>query len=82
VVPEDTIKDIVMKYCVHISSLEPDNVELIRRIKKENLIEKLKEVNKKECDELETIVVSKKCFKALAKYLESRNMKMAAAFLR
>ena len=82
IVPEATIADVVTKYCIHISTLPTDSAELTKRIKKENLLEKLKEVNLKECDELEKAVVSRKCFTALAKYLESRNMKSAAFMMR
>jgi Delta3-Delta2-enoyl-CoA isomerase len=78
VLPADRIQDVVMKYCQHISDLQPDAFELIKRIKKENLLEKLLEVNLKECETLQKSVVSKKCFRAIAKYLDSRNMKTAA----
>jgi enoyl-CoA hydratase/carnithine racemase len=82
IVPEATIAEVVTKYCKHIATLPPDSEELTKRIKKENLLEILKEVNLKECDELEKAVVSRKCFTALAKYLESRNMKSAAFMMR
>lgn len=78
VLPADRIQDVVMKYCQHISELQPDAVELTKRIKKENLLEKLLEVNLKECETLQKSVVGKKCFRAIAKYLDSRNMKTAA----
>ena len=78
VVPGDRIQEVVMKYCQHISELEPDAVELIKKIKKENLLKKLLDINFKECEILQKSVVSKKCFKAIAKYLDRRNMKIAA----
>lgn len=78
VVPGDRIQEVVMKYCQHISDLKSDAVELIKKIKKENLLEKLLDVNFKECEILQKSVVSKKCFKAIAKYLDRRNMKIAA----
>ena len=82
VLPEKSLIDVVKKYCHHISSLDKNNAELIRKMKKENIIDKLNEINLKECNELEKVVIGKKCFSALAKYLESRNMKMAAFVLR
>ena len=78
VVPTDRVQEISMKYCQHISDLKADDVELIKKIKKENLLDKLLEVNLKECDVLQKSVVSKKCFNAITKYLDSRNMKSAA----
>ena len=82
IVPEATIAEVVTQYCKHISTLPSNSEELTRRIKKENLLDKLKEVNLAECDELEKAVVSRKCFTALAKYLESRNMRSAAFMMR
>ena len=82
VVPDEDIKEVVTKYCYHIATLDPTDKELIKKIKKENLLEKLKEVNLAECDVLEVAVVSKECFSALAKYLDSRNMKIAAFMMR
>ena len=82
VVPEASLIDVVKKYCHHISSLKTTDPELTKRIKKDNLFDKLNEINLQECNELEKVVVSKKCFTALAKYLESRKMKMAASVLR
>ena len=82
IVDDKNIIDIVTKYCQHISSLEKNNPELIRTMKKENIIDKLHEINFQECEELEKMVVGKKCFSALAKYLDSRNMKVAGFMLR
>ena len=78
VLTADRVQEVVMKYCQHISDLQPDAVELIKRIKRENLFQKLQEVNLKECETLQKSVVSKKCFRAIARYLDSRNMKIAA----
>ena len=82
VVPDENIKDVVTKYCYHIATLSPTDNELIKKIKKENLLEKLKDVNLAECEVLEVAVVSKECFTALATYLDSRNMKIAAFMMR
>jgi peroxisomal 3,2-trans-enoyl-CoA isomerase len=55
---------------------------LSRRIVREGIVEELQRANKEECDVLGRKWISKECFAALAKYLESRNMRLAAYFLR
>ena len=68
--------------CESLAALPSDSLELQRRIVKEGLVAKLKEVNLEECEVLEKKWVSKECFSALATYLSSRNMHLAAFLLR
>mmetsp|Transcript_18027 Transcript_18027/g.17349 ORF Transcript_18027/g.17349 Transcript_18027/m.17349 type:complete len:320 (-) Transcript_18027:613-1572(-) len=82
IVPDAKIKEVVLKYCHLIASLDITDSERIKTVAKENLKEKLIEVNFNECEELQKCVVSKKCFTALIAYLESRNMRIAGLMLR
>jgi hypothetical protein len=81
-VPDAKIREVVLKYCHLIASLDITDSERIKTIAKENLKEKLIKVNFIECEELQKCVVSKKCFTALIAYLESRNMRIAGLMLR
>ena len=71
-----------VSYCEELLSLPSNSIQLQRNIIRENLVEKLISVNIEECNILEKKWISKPCFNALAKFLESRNMRMQAAILR
>lgn len=82
VVPSEQLLAIALAHCEKLAALPPGASELTRTIIRENLVEKLHQVNIEECDILEKKWVSKECFAALAAYLESRKMYSAALLLR
>ena len=70
------------KHCLSLAAEPFGSERLKRRVQRDNLVETLKIVNKKECDECEKKWVCRESFAAIAVYLESRNMKGAAMILR
>ena len=81
VVPEAELLLRSLKYCEELAALPSESEKLVRRLKRENLIEKLHEVNKQECDECQRTWICKESFNALSKYLLSRKMYSAAVVL-
>lgn len=78
----DVVLERALAYCEYVSKLPPDAVEAQRFILREHLTDKLIAVNDEECAVLEKKWISPECFEALAKFLESRNMKTQAMVMR
>ncbi len=79
---KESLEADAVAYCRELAALPAGSPQLVREIIRDDLVAKLRVVNCAECEVLERKWVSKECFQALAKFLESRNMKMAAMFLR
>jgi len=82
IVPRGKLYETALGYCKYLAAQEPGSPELIRPIIRLNLINKLRLVNREECDICEKKWVSYDCFKALSAYLESRKMYSAALVLK
>ena len=81
--PPGTIEAAAVAYCNQlVGTLTVQEVHQHRWPIREKLVEKLHEVNQQELDVLEKKWVCAECFLALATFLESRNMKLAAFVLR
>lgn len=78
----DNLLASAMLRCEQLAAMPPCSPELQRKIVTEGLVDKLKKVNVEECEILEKKWVSKECFAALAAYLSSRNLHVAAFVLR
>lgn len=77
------IDAVAMAYCEKlVGALSVAQVAQHRWTVREGLVQKLQQVNQDELDVLEKKWVCAECFLALATFLESRNMKMAACVLR
>ena len=61
-------------YCRELCNLPHNSFESIRPIIRENLVEILREVNRRECAACEKSWVSSESFDAISKYLLSRGM--------
>lgn len=82
VVPPEQLLSTAIAYCEALVQLPSGSPEIIRAIVRQGLVEKLHQVNREELDVLEKKLVSKECFQALAKYLDSRKMHSSAFVLR
>jgi peroxisomal 3,2-trans-enoyl-CoA isomerase len=78
---EETINS-AMDYARKLAAKPNGSEELVRRIQREGIVAELERVNLEECDVLQCKWISRECFEALARYLESRKMKIAAFMLR
>lgn len=74
--------DKAITYCEEIANLPADAPEAQRFILRDNLKSKLNAVNEEECAVLEKKWISPECFEALARFLDSRNMKTQAMIMR
>ena len=83
ILPMGEIENIAIKYCQKlISNKTIEEIQLLHWPIKENLVNKLKEINQDELNVLQRKWVSKECFLALATFLESKNLYFAATVLR
>eukprot|EP00607_Mallomonas_marina_P003478 CAMPEP_0182436674 /NCGR_PEP_ID=MMETSP1167-20130531/82865_1 /TAXON_ID=2988 /ORGANISM="Mallomonas Sp, Strain CCMP3275" /LENGTH=199 /DNA_ID=CAMNT_0024629073 /DNA_START=63 /DNA_END=662 /DNA_ORIENTATION=- len=80
--PSDKLVETAVNYCEFIAQQPETAIESQRFITRENLVDKLKQVNEEECAVLEKKWISPECFTALATFLESRNMHTQARILR
>lgn len=78
----DTLQQAATAVCEAIAKLDTSSIEYQTILSKRPAVEKLKQVNEEECDILEKKWVSKKCFTALANFLDSRKMTFQARVLR
>lgn len=79
----DTLQQVATAYCERIANLAVESDEYQTFLSNRHReVEKLREVNAIECNILEKKWISKKCFSALADFLDSRNMSVQANILR
>ena len=78
----EELRPSVEKFCLELAERPLKSPKLEKQIVEKNLVEILKKVNAKECDECEKKWVCKESFAKIAEYLQSRNMRSAALTLR
>ena len=74
----DRLEAVALQYCEELAAQAEPQSYIVR----EGLTEKLRLVNRSECAVLQRKWVSKECFEALAKFLDTRRMRLPAFFLR
>jgi peroxisomal 3,2-trans-enoyl-CoA isomerase len=82
--PRDELDNVALAYCRELAAMPPHELGARRSAlrQEQGIVAKLQEVNIAECEVLQRKWVSKECFSALIKFLESRHMTVAAGFLR
>ena len=80
--PPNQVQEEAMNHCTRLATHPLGSDWLERKLIKQGLRTTLQKVNKDEVDYLQKAWVSPECFTALATYLESRKMRVAAVVLR
>jgi peroxisomal 3,2-trans-enoyl-CoA isomerase len=80
----ELVESAAMAYCRELALLPPHEVGLSRSALRQQpgMVAKLQEINRAECEVLQKKWVSKECFMALIKFLDSKKMRLASGFLR
>jgi enoyl-CoA hydratase/carnithine racemase len=82
VYPPNEVRGRAEEYCMELTKSPLGSEKLNRLIVQKGLVDILKTVNEKECDECEKKWVCQESFAAIATYLQSRKMYTAAFILR
>jgi enoyl-CoA hydratase/carnithine racemase len=82
VYPPNEVRERAEEYCMELTKYPFGSEKLNRLIVQKGLVDILKTVNEKECDECEKKWVCQESFAAIATYLQSRKMYTAAFILR